>query len=506
MLMMAKREADSSPTLTRVVRNDARATGLRAAVEPLHLLAAGIAGLLLVWTVKSLSENDLFWHVPLGNQILDTHHVAGAGTGWTTAAGTGGWISSEWLAEVGMAAVHNSFGWNGILWLRLVLATILMVAVLYMVLRTSTARVAAVSMIALAAPIAFAVEERPQLVSFILLVPTAIWAHRVLTGGKGPNLWIAAPMVLVWAQIHSLWLLLPGMLILASLCRMLDVGRAGIRTLRSPLVAGIALLAVGCITPLGPRALVLPLELHGATARIAEWQPTTPQNPMCWGLMLVLGLMAFAWARHGRGRVPSSEMAFTCVLALFSLMAFRNVLPAMLLLTPLTTTRLSQTHWGRPGTVGVKESKILRGTGLLALAVALLFAAAKTASVPTFGSKVPVLIAQTLADEPGEHRVLNSYNVSGVLVAFGGPNVKLSIDGRADRWGSDYINDYLDLIAMKGDWRTNIAKLNVTDAVLPDDAPIVGELVRDGWTRQLSDCSYVLLKAPAVYTTKVVGS
>ena len=496
MLMTATHGPDVAVTMTRVVRT--AATRVRSRVEPLHLAAVGVAGLVLGATVKPLSETDLFWHVPLGQQILHSHHVLGAGANWTIKPGTGGWVSSEWLGEVALALTRNHFGWHAILWLRLIFAALLVGSSLALVLRTSTARVAVVTMAAIGIPLASGIQERPQLLSLLLLCPTAVWAHRILTTGRFPSLWLTAPLVFGWAQVHSLWLVLPAALALAAACRTLDLGRAGLRTLRPAALHVCALLVAGSLTPIGPRALLLPVTLHSATSRIAEWQPSSPLDTMSWGLMLLTALMVMAWSRHGRGRVPTSEIAFTGAMVLFGLMAYRNLLPALLLLVPLVTTRLSQMRWARASRVTASESRVLRLGCIAALIGGLAVSAARTAASATFADSVPIAIAHTLAAEPGEHRVLNAYNASGALVAFGGPQLRLAVDGRADRWGSAYLNGYFDALSMKGDWRAYISTLAATDAVLASDAPIVGELLRDGWIKQLADHHYVLLKAPTL--------
>jgi hypothetical protein len=192
-----------------------------------------------------------------------------------------------------------------------------------------------------------------------------------------------------------------------------------------------------------------------------------------------------------------SELVYTAAAVGFGLLAYRNILPAMILLVPVVGPRLSGTHWGRKTAVTERESRVLGMACAVVLVVAALIASARTASVPTFATKsVPVAIGAHLAADGREHRILNAYNASGALVAFGGPGIRLAVDGRADRWGADYLNHYFDALGMHGDWRGYIAKLDVTDAVLQAKAPIVGELIHDGWTEVMTDAGYVLLTPP----------
>ena len=53
-------------------------------------------------------------------------------------------------------------------------------------------------------------------------------------------------------------------------------------------------------------------------------------------------------------------------------------------------------------------------------------------------------------------RIWDGYNASGVLVAFGGGDrghLKLVVDGRADLWGGDYIEQLVATQSLSGDWR-----------------------------------------------------
>lgn len=471
----------------------------RLRFEPMHVAAVAVAALVICATVKSLSETDLFWHVPLGQQILESHRVHGAGSGWTIAPGVGHWTSSEWLGEVTLAWTKIHLGWAGILWLRLALALVLVGAVLRLVLTHSSARVSAVLMAAIGIPLATGVQERPQLVSLILLCPVALWASRILRGDGPPRWLVILPMVFLWAQIHPLWLLCPAFLLLGAGARVITHRREGLAQLRDVGLVSLAALAVGCLTPVGPRALTLPLTLHSATSRISEWQPTSPLDPMAWGLMLVVALVVTAWVCAGSPlqAVEMSELAYSAAVVGFALLAYRNILPAMILLVPVVGPRLSGAHWGRSSAVTQGESRVLAGACAGILVVAALIASARTAAVPTFASKsVPVAIGEHLAADGREHRILNAYNASGALVAFGGPGIRLAVDGRADRWGAGYLNSYLDALGMHDDWRGYIAKLDVTDAVLQADAPIVGELIHDRWAKVMTDAGYVLLTPP----------
>ena len=75
----------------------------------------------LVWVAGPLFDGDLWWHVRLGQEILDQHRVAGPGpVGRSLRRSTGTWTTTQWLSEVLMATTYRVGGWSALGWLRLV--------------------------------------------------------------------------------------------------------------------------------------------------------------------------------------------------------------------------------------------------------------------------------------------------------------------------------------------------------------------------------------------------
>jgi len=129
---------------------------------------------------------------------------------------------------------------------------------------------------------------------------------------------------------------------------------------------------------------------------------------------------------------------------------------------------------------------------VLALAVAM-------GQTPVVDPSVPSGLIATIAHSSSDQRVLNTYNVSGPLLWFGGgpEHVSVAIDGRADRYGGDYIARYTDLVAAREGWQTMLDELAPTSALLRRDEALSGALVAErGWVVVGREGDYVLLHAP----------
>jgi hypothetical protein len=144
-------------------------------------------------------------------------------------------------------------------------------------------------------------------------------------------------------------------------------------------------------------------------------------------------------------------------------------------------------------------TRVLVGAGIAAALVAPLVATTQPVVVPR---DIPVALLSRLADAPQPLKVLNTYNVSGPVLWFGGgpEQVTVGIDGRADRYGAEYIERYTDgLVFARPGWDELFDQLDPDVAVLRVDQPLTGVLVAQrGWTEVAREGSTVLLRAPDV--------
>ena len=118
----------------------------------------------------------------------------------------------------------------------------------------------------------------------------------------------------------------------------------------------------------------------------------------------------------------------------------------------------------------------------------------------------PIGLAQQISElEPGQE-VLNDYNTAGIVLFFGGQESRVGIDGRTDRYGAQYIADYVDLTDLKGDWKALLDELDPTSALLEDDSPLAYHLTEvQGWSVAGQESGFTLLVEPSRRTGGVTG-
>jgi len=488
--------------MTEATAAEAPTAAPRAARPTPWLLLAAVVTVVVPFqaATRPLNDIDLYWHLLIGQEILDGTPVAEAGRGWSFAPVPDTWVTTQWLAEVLFAWLHSMGGFGAMVVYRTVTVVIALAVLAAVTLYRRPARAAVWPYAIAGFSLALTSQERSQQITYILAPLVGWWAMRLWREGRVPRWWVVLPLVVVWANMHGGWLLVPLALLLAAAARALDhglrdraiLGAAGISAL-----AGVA----ACISPIGIDNALAVLRFSGSTATIGEWKPVILWDWQALPLILLGLLLVVAWAR-GRARPTRGELLLALGLLAFGFQAWRSVTPASLMLAPLVVGTLARAL-GEPDPLpaGTRQpmTRVLVGAGIAAALVAPLVATTQPVVVPR---DIPVALLSRLADAPQPLKVLNTYNVSGPVLWFGGgpEQVTVGIDGRADRYGAEYIERYTDgLVFARPGWDELFDQLDPDVAVLRVDQPLTGVLVAQrGWTEVAREGSTVLLRAPDV--------
>jgi hypothetical protein len=463
--------------------------------EPVLLLVPISAAVALLFAVRPIVDVDAFWHVVIGDEIRATATIRNLGSDWAWFDPQTPWTTSQWLSEVGMSWLVREFGWGTLVVATAVVASIAVALLAYVIFTRATHRVGSILFAGVVLGLASTFQARPALLSLCAVLIVGHVAERLLQSGRTPRWWLAAPAAAFWANFHGLWVIAPAAVGLASVAYW--IGRP--RDRRSSLVRGLVVAAVmtvaGCLTPLGFRGLVLPFEVSAAARAVSEWQPTELWSPVSFELVVVLVVLVAAWARSHP--IPAGELLYAGALVGFGLIAVRNAPVATALLVPLTATRASAA-FPSARTPSPKESRAVAASALILAALGAVIVAVSLARVDPLAQARALDLSQKLKGQ-GPLVVLNDYNAAGALVAFGPSDIQLAIDGRTDRYGSEYIDEYLRAVEVRGpEWRAYVDRLDPDAAVLEADAAIVQMLQSElGWRVTAKDGEYVLLEPDA---------
>ncbi|MGC2412065.1 MAG: hypothetical protein WA459_05130, partial [Stellaceae bacterium] len=255
-------------------------------------------GRLLAERMALLNDPDTYLHIATGNWML-AHRALPLHDPFSHTIPGADWISSEWLAEIILAAVYDYFGWGGVILLTAVsvaLAATLLARFLLRRFAPLPALIASIAATALLQPHALA---RPHILALPLLV---LWSG-LLLGARDddrPPPFAALFVMVLWANLHGSFMF--GLALAAFLA-----GEAVLQppALRSRWAAGrwwggfvLAAAVAALLTPYGIAGLVQPIRLMGMPvlqATFAEWaSPDFHQSPAL--EMWILGILLIGFA------------------------------------------------------------------------------------------------------------------------------------------------------------------------------------------------------------------
>jgi hypothetical protein len=156
--------------------------------------------LVVVADSMQYADADLWGHVRYG--LLRTGRLIQADIFSYTAAGRQ-WIDHEWLSEIVMALAYNALGVVGLKLLKLLCAGATITLLAASLAETGASIVG--QYIALAAVAIVLIQQmqfRPQLFDYVFLAALIAMLSRESYGRRAP-LWLAVPILALWANLHG---------------------------------------------------------------------------------------------------------------------------------------------------------------------------------------------------------------------------------------------------------------------------------------------------------------
>lgn len=449
-----------------------RVTPERGVVLLLFAFAAAMS-------VATTTDPDLWWHLRTGELIMDSG-IPSADVFSFTVAGRE-WITHEWLSQVLMWGLWSAGGS-----IALIIAFTLLVTATYgLAYRTSRARPAfTAALVGLAAVTArIATAPRPQMFNLFFLAALILLLERVRAGMPAHRVWAAVPMIALWANLHSGFLL--GVVVLAvyAVGERLERRRPGGRPLdsatvrRLPVVAAASFLAAAA-NPSGFALWTYPLETLRSPAMrtyIREWHSPDFHSPWFWpfAALLVLTVVVMIGSTRRPGWTQTLLVFGT---ALAGLQSMRHIPLFAVVAIPVVAEQL-EVAWDARRAVTHRRGRtpmsptVANLTAVLGLVIVTMFVSAAinnndeaiAAAYPV--QAVDVIEASPLADARG----YNAYGWGGYLIWR---DLPVFIDGRADVYGDDFMHLYFQAEDAEADWREPLDMFDVDYVLMPPGSPL----------------------------------
>ena len=453
-------------------------------------------------TARNVTDPDVWWHLETGQYIAQHKSVPHADPFSYTRAGAP-WVAHEWLTDLLLYTLLRTTGFGGLI---IVFAVVLCAAFFPLYLRCGPdPYVAGVAMLYAAWATEPVWGVRPQVLSLLL---TSLWLLILQRSERNPKiLWWTLPLTLLWVNLHAgfaLGLALSALFLSGELVeRVLGSSVQSAARLRMAAVMLVLDLLIVPLNPNGLRMFSYPIETLRSAAMqnyITEWASPNFHHAEYWPFLLVV-MGTFASLGWSRREVRPRDLLLLLVSLYAGLHSIRMMPLFVLIAVPLICRRFtnrptSQPRSGRPRSVFVP---MLNGAIVLAMVV---FAGVHTAQVierqpQAEVESFPAHAVAFLQTRPPSGPIFNHYDWGGYLVWKLYPATRVFIDGRADVYGEQLLNQFADAYQFKGAWQHTLQQWNIDTVMVPAGSALAtGLQSAPGWRVAYQDSQAVVLSAP----------
>lgn len=435
----------------------------------LRSVVPALVGVVVLGTIVMLASStpdnpDTYFHLRFGHEFLSDWSPWSPGS--VSALDTRDWVPTQWLSEIGLAAVEDLGGLPALATLYGVLLVSL--AVLWYVSARREASPLVSVLVTLVALLAAApgLSLRPQVLSFGLATVTVMIWNRARLQARVP--WVLIPLCWLWAMLHGMWIL--GVFVSLGCA----VGLLLERKVRWPvLLVPTAMFGVAALTPAGPALIGAVLSVNSRAKYFPEW--AAPDFVSTYGVA-VLALIAIAIVPVLlSGPAETFDVLLTVAAVVLAVYSQRTVPVAAAVLLPLAARRL-QALQGPLERTGGFERYLVVGAAALSIIVTAVLAPQRASAPP------PPATAFTaeLGALPAGTRILTDYSTGG-FVMWAHPDLDVPVHGYGDLYTDAELEAFNDLFQLEPGWDRTVRADGFSIAVLPPSAPLTAALESHGW-------------------------
>jgi hypothetical protein len=470
-------------------------------IDPMLLPRVMLWSVLVAILSYTVADPDLWGHVRFGIDTLERRAIVRVDPYSFTSDRP--WVNHEWLSEVFMGAAYLGGGSFGLSLMKFVLLILALAVIERDLARQGVSRMArdGLLMVTAIGSITLTRTFRPQTFSLLLFACLVIALRRAEQGHKR-WLWVAPPIMALWANLHGGWLV--GLGILGIWCGVRAAWPMGAS--RGAWAAAGVLSAVATLaTPEGVGLWRFLWDTVGlGRPDITEWQPLTGlpvADAIPWAVCGTVALVGIVRARQR----SLSHVLVTAVLLFVSFRVWRVV--SFLAVAVIVLWGPALVHRSVP-TRGPATRPTPRRDLLIAGIMAAL--AASAGSVHAYRNLSCIHMEGSWIGDQDAAAYIRSTGLAGPTLTWFdwgqyaiwhlSPPIVVSMDGRRETVYSDQvIQDHLAIYFGLPGWRERLEQINPEHVWLPKSLPTVGEIHTLGWRPLFeTDISVILTRtAPA---------
>jgi hypothetical protein len=500
------------PAATRTDLDEDRSGFVTTVLSSRRLLVLVFMFLIFAAASKPIKDPDFYWHLKTGQYLLETRTIPSTDMfSWIKFGSE--WVTHEWLSEVIMYSVFRWLGYGGliVLFAGIVTASFKIVYGRYKEV-VGHPYIAGFVLLLGAAATMPTWGVRPQMFSMLLASVFVFVLGEYYRNRRTKMIWWLIPLTILWVNLHAgfaMGLALIGFTIVSLIVDAVLLREEPFavtwRRVRTLVILLITCGAAVSINPSGTRMYSYPLETLRSQAMmqyIQEWKSPNFHELM-WQPLALFFLLTLAVLALSHKRIRPGELLVLLVMALATLRSSRNVPFFVLIAIPIVAESLwswvvSQS-WGWRFNVAEKREFGRGSLVKLILNIALLLLTPLAVVGFAIGYRItnqpfaeaetyPVAAVDFLAKERLPQPIYNEYGWGGYLIWRLYPEYRVSMDGRADVYGDDLIEESLAVHDGEPQWRQYLKKHDVRTVLVKPEVPLAS-LLRDdvAWQKVFED-------------------
>jgi len=421
---------------------------------------------------RSIKDNSFLWHIRAGAvQLADERVILSEPFSFTMFGAP--WRTQSWLIELVYAHLErwsDSLVWANLLVFALgaLTAVLIGVAVYRSTPSPITSGFAMIVTVWLVGPF---LQPRPVLASYVLLA-----ALVVVLQNREKVIWLAVPIIWIWAGVHGSWVIGGGLLALEWL-RTYD---------RRVFKVAMAALAATLLTAHGLGVWQILWDFAGARdalALMAEWKvPNFGDIVHAPYLLLLVGIVLAGM----RDRLKPRDLIVVLPFLFFGMTSNRAVAPAVIVVAP----------WAALALPGIRVPRSSMSTPVVGLVLGLF---ALLAVSPLALQPLGVLDRERFPSEEIQAAMVDRHlfhddGVGGFLIYDEWPDRLVYIDDRAELYGAEMLREYTE--AREGRYEEVFELYGFDAALSRKDWLLTYMLDSDGWRRIAEDETFVVFIMP----------
>lgn len=457
---------------------------------------------LFAMAVRETLDADMWWHLKAGSYIAQNGIPHQDIFSYTVPNHE--WVTHEWLSEVVMWWIYRTSGFAGLI----VSFALIIVLTYWLVFLSCEGRPYVAGFVTLLAALASALVwgARPQIFNLLMTALFVFIVTEFQATQKRRLLWWLIPLTVLWANLHSGYLL--GVVLLGTYVVgfaldlwLGDKARPLLGGSEIRYLAGVTVLSffAAALNPNGVTLWVYPFLTLGSSAMqayIQEWHSPNFHVAAFWPFAAMLAFGVVGWLVNGK-RPSWTETLLFLGTGGAGLLSSRHIPLFAIVAAPIVARRWTdfvRRRWQGDWLIGEIDQLPSGPMALLNWIILVLacFGAVIWTGQTVAGNEAAIaerfpvdavdyLEISGLAVQPG----YNSYNWGGYLIWR---DIPVFVDGRADVYGDAFLFFYRQAFEARSTWQEPLDAFDVAYVVMETGSPLTTVLdVHPNWEEAYRD-------------------